>query len=84
MARVVKLAEACGWLCYHTTDSRRCRPGFPDLVLVRAYVLYVELKAERGKLRPEQEQWIAALDKAGAHTAVWRPSDWLDVVEVLS
>jgi hypothetical protein len=84
MARVIKLAEQCGWLCYHTHDSRRCKPGFPDLVLVREYVLYVELKAERGNLRPEQEQWAAALTKAGAHTAIWRPSDWFDVIEVLT
>ena len=30
---VVELAELCGWKVYHTYDSRRSAPGFPDLVL---------------------------------------------------
>ncbi|WP_041574508.1 VRR-NUC domain-containing protein [Cellulomonas gilvus] len=79
-AHVLTLARTTGWLVYHTHDSRRSQPGFPDLVLVharRATVLYRELKTETGRIRPEQRQWLTALAEAGADAAVWRPSDWL-------
>ena len=28
-------AKVMGWLYYHTQDSRRSQPGFPDLVMLR-------------------------------------------------
>ena len=34
-AAVLQIANMYGWLAYHTHDSRRSAPGFPDLVLVR-------------------------------------------------
>lgn len=79
-AQVITTARTAGWLVYHTHDSRRSQPGFPDLVLVhprRQLVLYRELKTERGRVRPEQRQWLTALAEAGADAGVWRPSDWL-------
>ncbi len=88
-SRVLDLARALGWLAYHTHDSRRSQPGFPDLVLVHVApasssappavgrVLFRELKTERGVLRPAQRTWLDTLMRAGADAAVWRPSDLL-------
>ena len=71
---VVFYARSRGWRVYHTYDSRRSEPGFPDLVLVRNEVLYRELKAEKGRLTDAQKAWGESLTKAGANYAVWRPS----------
>lgn len=76
--QVVELARTLGWTVYHTFDSRRSQPGFPDLVLVRDRVIYVELKREQGKLTDAQAGWLDRLNRAGAETYCWRPHDWED------
>lgn len=76
---VQNLATRSGWLSYHTHDSRRSEPGFPDLVLVhekRGLILYRELKTQTGKATAAQQRWIRALTAAGADAAIWRPLDW--------
>lgn len=61
--RVVRLATDRGWRVYHTHDSRRSDPGFPDLVLVRPpRVLFVELKAGRRRLSDDQVAWLELLE----------------------
>ena len=42
-SHVVALAHRLGWLVYHTRDSRRSEPGFPDLVMVRGRTLFREI-----------------------------------------
>lgn len=72
--QVKDLASACGFRrAYHTYDSRRSQSGFPDLVLVRDRVVFIELKREGGKLSDAQKEWLAALLQAGAETYLIRP-----------
>ena len=76
-AAVVRLAQIQQWKVYHTYDSRRSEPGFPDLVLARDdQLMFVELKSAKGKVTEAQEQWLRALVKGGAIADVWRPDDW--------
>ena len=64
---VEELAAALGYRSYHTHDSRRSAAGFPDLVLLRPPrpPIYAELKTERGKVSPAQQEWILELQAAG-------------------
>ena len=85
MAHVVELAKFKGWLVYHTYDSRRSEPGFPDLCMVRrSRLVFAELKNERLRLTDAQKEWKARLVQAGQEMYLWRPSDWDEIVEVLS
>lgn len=76
-----RVVELCRWhrlRVFHSGDSRRdlCA-GFPDLVIVGpGGVLFIELKTDRGRVRPEQTTWLNALSAAGSQAAVWRPRDW--------
>ena len=84
--QVLDLAQNCGWKAYHTFDSRRSNPGFPDLVLVRGVqVLCLELKTEKGVVSDAQQEWIDKLDKAKrVEAAVARPSNWPDIERALT
>lgn len=76
-AQVIQYARVFGWAVYHTHDSRRSQPGFPDLVLVRRpRIVWVELKSQRGKVTPEQQAWLDELRACDQEVHVWRPSDW--------
>ncbi len=83
---VVDVAEQFGWLTYHTFDSRRSGPGFPDLVLVRGdRVVFAELKSQSGRLSADQRVWLERLTGAGTVEAyLWRPSDEVIVVKLLA
>ncbi len=93
-SEVIKYAKMRGWRTCHFRASMNQRgkwqtavqgdgAGFVDLVLVRERVLWIELKAENGKLSPEQEAWIAALMAAGQEVYVWRPSVWPGIESIL-
>ena len=75
---IIQMATALGWDYFHVHDSRRSPAGFPDLVLVhprKRICLVRELKTERGRFRPKQEQWLQDLRVAGIDAGVWRPGD---------
>jgi hypothetical protein len=80
---ITEAARLGGWLVYHTHDSRRSEPGFPDLVLVRDRVVFAELKTEKAKPTPEQLQWLERLEQAGAEVHLWRPQYWPQIERVL-
>lgn len=79
--QVERIARGFGWLVYHVRDSRRSQAGFPDLVLVRgSRIVFAELKTERGRTSPAQQEWLAALQMArlgnpGVQVFLWRPRD---------
>lgn len=84
---VVDALRVAGFTVYHTYDSRRSAPGFPDIVAVRPrtqQVLFREIKTEKGKVSIAQELWLDALQKAGADAGVWRPSDWKAIERTLA
>lgn len=75
---VTDMASAYGLLWWHDNDSRRNRAGLPDLLIVgKRKAVWVELKAEKGRFRPAQQIWLAALTAAGHDVRVIRPSDLL-------
>lgn len=81
---IVEYAVLLGYLAYHTHDSRRSAPGFPDLVLVRdERLLFAELKTDVGRVAPAQRDWLAALEATGVEVYVWRPKDWNQIIETL-
>lgn len=84
---VIDLAHIYGFaLVYHTHDSRRSVPGFPDLVITgHGRCIFAELKTERGRLSQAQKEWLASLEEcAGVETYVWRPSSWEEIHRILS
>lgn len=88
--RSVKVTRKDG-STYWQTPVQADGEGFVDLVLCRAAsegfgrCLFVELKAERGRIKPAQREWLALLkltQRVEVH--LFRPSDWLSgVVEAV-
>ncbi len=77
---ILDAARVLGWQHrYHTHDSRRSAPGFPDLVLLRPpQIVVAELKTERGRLTGDQIGWLAAFEAVpGIEVFVWRPEHWV-------
>ena len=92
---VVEYAQLNGWLVYHTFDSRRSNPGFPDLVLVRdGELIFAELKTEKARLSAAQLDWLAALAwveqsitegcSRPIKVTTWRPRAWPEIEKVLA
>ncbi len=73
---VRRWAKDLGWTVYHTQYSIGADRGFPDLVLIRPpKLIFAELKSNKGKMRPEQEDWLNNLRACGLPAYIWRPSD---------
>lgn len=80
------LCEQLGLLHYHVARSDKAlvsAKGFPDLVIVGKRVIFAELKTEKGKLRPDQKDWLGGLHHAKAEVYIWRPSDMPFIVNTL-
>lgn len=74
---LIEVAEMYGWQVWHDNDSRRNNAGLPDLICAHPVhgVVFVELKSERGYLRPAQKEWRDVLVMGGARYYVFRPRD---------
>jgi hypothetical protein len=75
-----QVRAACGQLGllrYHTLRAKGSPAGFPDEVIVGRWVMFRELKRQRGQVAPAQRQWMTVLVAAGADVAIWRPLDWI-------
>lgn len=75
---VADLCAQLGLAHYHTFNSQRSEPGFPDCVIVGGAILFRELKSREGVLKPEQRRWGSRIMRAGGDWSVWRPRDWDD------
>lgn len=76
--QVLDTMQLNGWKVYHTFDSRRSAPGFPDIIGLHPASgdrLAIELKREKGRATPEQLQWLAWFEECGIESKLWRPSD---------
>lgn len=85
---VINWAKDAGWRVYSIHDSRQqtwnTDKGFPDLFMARGgRVIAAELKRHRGKTTPEQDRWIEDLRWSGLSVYIWRPTDEVEVKEVL-
>ena len=97
-SQVLEEAATYGWIAYHTYDSRRSQPGFPDMVLSRpdSPVIMAELKTENGKVTSAQREWLRNLRESSICMMqeydmpypplivdVWRPADTDWILSVL-
>lgn len=83
---VLMLAHLTGYCAYHTFDSRRSAPGFPDIILAKPgkTLLCIELKTLTGKVTREQWQWLDVLHATkGIRAEVWRPDMWQHIEAIL-
>jgi hypothetical protein len=84
--KVEKLARDHGWMLYHTFNSERSEPGYPDLHFVhteRGESFFVELKTANGRASQPQVKWLLALQKVGHTVYLWSPNDWDEIERVL-
>ena len=94
--KVIAMAIMYGWKAHHVrpgmTGNGRWMThvqghiGFPDLVLAHQErgLIFAELKADRGRISPEQSDWLQRLTATGAEAYVWRPRDFHFIVQRLS
>lgn len=68
---------------YNVTPWLYDGDGWPDLTLVRDRLIVIELKSEKGRLRPDQVSWLSRLDTAKVEHYVFRPSDLEEIERVL-
>jgi hypothetical protein len=91
---VRELAQLFGWRRYHTWLAKHSPAGFPDEVLLRRNrLIFAELKREKKKPTPAQQEWLEELAEFAHHVNlggsarvdvyVWRPSDMDRIAEIL-
>lgn len=85
MADLKAFAVSFSWLWYHTFNSMYSDKGFPDVTMIKdGRIIFAELKRVGGKLTPDQQRWLDALQGAGAEAYVWTPDSWDEIVATLT
>jgi len=82
---VVEAAGYLGYAVYHTYDSTRSAPGFPDLTLVRPKrLVFLECKTNRGRLSRDQLKWLELLHTVEVVACgISRPNNWEETLALL-
>lgn len=82
--RITDLANLLGLQWHHEVDSRRSKAGYPDLTIAGPKgVVWLEVKTDVGRIKPEQQVWIDALREAGQDALIVRPKHWDDIKALL-
>lgn len=97
--QVIDLARLYGWRVMHVRKSRGRRggaaawqtttsiDGWPDLFMWKPDgsrpAMAMELKSEKGKTTPEQEEVLAEFRRSGIPADVYRPSQFDQVQRLL-
>jgi len=71
------LCKTFGWKFYFTWSSIHSPRGMPDLILCKPpRLVFAELKTEKGKVSPHQQEWIDLLNECGGNVECYviRPS----------
>ncbi len=78
------------WWWWHVNLPQRSKAGFPDYVMFRERIVWVELKARNplnnriGKVSLEQQRFHERIKEAGGEMYVfWLPDDWKLVHDAL-
>lgn len=95
--QVIKLARLFGWRVAHFRPAKTSKgwrtpvsadgKGFPDLVMAKSPLKIVaELKTDKGKTSPDQDEWLEALGPTTdvCLVTVWRPRDWPAIEEAIT
>lgn len=86
---VEQVLTTLGFLWFHDRSLqhatvRATNPGFPDICAVHpvsGVLVFIELKSERGKMRPAQLEWKAALERSSAlYIGPVRPSGLTNLI----
>ena len=82
--QVIRLFRDAGWQVWHNPDSRKTQGGVPDLLCLKpGRLLFLELKTEKGRVRPAQKEVLELIQSAGVEAYLIRPSDWENMIEDL-
>lgn len=91
LAAIIDLARMKGFMVCHirpalTEHGWRTpisgHPGLPDVILARDGEVWLwEIKSKGQKPTEHQKRWIAA---AGFHARLYYPSDWDEIVSILT
>jgi len=80
------LCKLFGWRFLFTWTSIHSPKGMLDLFLInpeQKRVIFAELKSEKGKMTPEQQQVFDELKACGQEVYLWRPGDIEGIAEIL-